>query len=264
MAIKLDDAIDGEKDDRCYVAPDGKVFEVKESNAGSDNCLLAGCGSLENGAYASQRNGMLLVLDGSRLLRRVGRLIEKGAINPESLPLMIGVDPADGLADYTPWWHPAFKRDAPDFGGQADAFRTRLLNIVSTAEERWIQNVDSVGSRCGLLGYSLAGLFCLDTLMHPTPFDMLLVASPSTWYAGFVNRLVRQPFANDPRVIIACGSDEGAGHPEPICGIAQDTRRAVEVLDEKLSHPVEFLLDDRGHHDGLTLRLQELLQRGYA
>ena len=95
MAIKFDDAIDSEKDGGCYVAPDGKVFEVRESNLGSDNCLLAGCGSLENEACTSLRNGMLLVLDGSRLLRRVGRLIEKGAIDPETLPLMIGVDPAD-------------------------------------------------------------------------------------------------------------------------------------------------------------------------
>lgn len=196
-------------------------------------------------------------MDGSRIIKRIGRLIEKGSLDAAHLPLIIGIDASDDLGDYTPWWHPAFKPEAPDFGGNAEEFRQYVLEVVLEAQASFAQL--SYETPIGLLGYSLAGLFCLDCLMHSTSFNTMLVASPSTWYAGFVNKLARTDFKCTPQVVIACGQNEGAGHPEPIAGIMQDTMRTVEILNSKLPKPVELIIDEKGHHDGLTLRLKELL-----
>lgn len=66
-------------------------------------------------------------------------------------------------------------------------------------------------------------------------FDALLLASPSSWYPGFVNMIERTPLACRPftRIVLASRADEGAGEPEPICGIRQDTDRLVATLSAR-------------------------------
>lgn len=267
MPIKIDKEIDGETEstgnteEECFIAPDGRhSLDVKPYSLANHSCLLAhpGCKiDLSNCQTFNAANGILVVLDGARIFKRIGRLVEKGTLDVSRLPLMVGINASDDLGDYTPWWHPAFKEEAPDFGGNAEEFRQLVLQVTAEIQAVCVQSSAEVP--LGLMGYSLAGLFCLDCLMYPVPFSTLLVASPSTWYAGFVNRLARTDFKCSPSVVIACGQNEGKGHPEPIAGIMQDTTRATEVLKSKLSKPVELIIDDKGHHDGLTLRLKKLL-----
>ncbi len=97
--------------------------------------------------------------------------------------------------------------------------------------------------------------------MRTDAFSTYLLASPSTWYPGFVNRLARTPLACDPRVVLAYGTDEGREHPEPIAGIRQDTDRLVSTLSERLTHRPLVAIDGLDHHRGLATRLQALLQR---
>lgn len=203
------------------------------------------------GEHAS---GLLVVLDGTRQMRRIGRMVEKGEVDPAGLPRMVGVDPEDVLHDYTPWWHPAFKKGANDFGGGADDFLDGVvLPIVEEARG------DEDG-RVVLMGYSLAGLFCLQALMRTDRFDGYLVASPSTWYPGFVNKLERSALGTRAaRVVIACGRDEGKDHPEPIRGLRQDTDRTMQALAGKLTDPPKLILDDFDHHKGSSKRIMTLL-----
>ncbi len=206
-------------------------------------------------------NGLLVVLDGTRVLRRVARLTDAGALDPASLPVMVGIDPdpADrGLAQYTPWHHPAYKPGAPDFGGQAETFLTQTVAPVARAAAN---EFGVAPGGVGLFGYSLAGLFGLHCLMSTGVFSTYLLASPSTWYPGIVNRVARTPLACDARVAIACGANEGLDHPEPIAGIRQDTDRLIEALSCKLSRRPVVVIDELDHHRGLDTRLEALLSR---
>ena len=202
--------------------------------------------------------GALVVLDGTRVLRRVDRLVAEGKLDPVCLPLMVGIDPdpADrGLAQYTPWSHPAYKPGAPDFGGGAEAFlRDTVLPVATALQEKHPEGP------IGLFGYSLAGLFCLFAMLNTDVFSAYLLASPSTWYPGIVNRVARTPLACDPRVVVACGANEGLDHPEPIAGIRQDTDRLVACLSERLTHRPVVVIDELDHHRGLAVRLQALLE----
>ena len=203
--------------------------------------------------------GALVVLDGTRVLRRVDRLVAEGKLDPVCLPLMVGIDPdpADrGLAQYTPWSHPAYKPGAPDFGGGAEAFlRDTVLPVATALQEKHPEGP------IGLFGYSLAGLFGLFAMLNTDVFSTYLLASPSTWYPGVVNRVARAPLACEPRVVVACGANEGLDHPEPIAGIRQDTDRLVACLSERLTRRPVVVIDEFDHHRGLATRLQTLLER---
>ena len=205
--------------------------------------------------------GVLVVLDGTRVLRRVQRLVAEGRLEGRRLPALVGIDPdpADrGLAQYTPWPHPAYKPGAPDFGGRAEEFlRQTVLPVARAAQEL----ASKPGGATGLFGYSLAGLFCLHALMRTDAFDTYLLASPSTWYPGVVNRVARTPLAADARVVLAHGADEGRDHPEPIAGIRQDTDRLVAALSERLTRRPVVITDELDHHAGFACRLQALLAR---
>ena len=217
------------------------------------SCTVA---RLNGGASAP---GALVVLDGTRVLRRVDRLVAERRIDPACLPLMVGIDPdpADrGLAQYTPWSHPAYKPGAPDFGGGAEVFLADTVLPVATALRR-----EHPEGPIGLFGYSLAGLFGLFAMLNTDVFSTYLLASPSTWYPGFVNRVARTPLACDPRVVAACGANEGLDHPEPIVGIRQDTDRLVACLSERLTRRPVIVIDELDHHRGLAIRLQALLER---
>ena len=203
--------------------------------------------------------GALVVLDGTRVLRRVDRLVAEGRLDPACLPVMVGIDPdpADrGLAQYTPWLHPAYKPGAPDFGGRAEAFLADTVLPVAEALRR-----EHSEGPIGLFGYSLAGLFSLFAMLNTDVFSTYLLASPSTWYPGIVNRVARTPLACDPRVVVACGANEGLDHPEPIAGIRQDTDRLVACLSERLTRRPVVVIDELDHHRGLATRLQALLER---
>lgn len=203
--------------------------------------------------------GVLVVLDGSRVLRRVDRLVAEGKLDSTCLPVMVGIDPDlvdRGLAQYTPWSHPAYKPGVPDFGGAAEAFlRDTVLPVVKV-----MRNEHSEGP-IGLFGYSLAGLFCLFAMLNTDVFSTYLLASPSTWYPGIVNRVARTLLACDPRVVVACGANEGLDHPEPIASIRQDTDRLIACLSERLTCRPVVVIDELDHHHGLAVRLQALLER---
>ncbi len=239
-----------------YRAPDDGIAEarglrVEGADFAGQACIVArpvGC---------DPRPGLLVVLDGRRLIKRVGKFVENGQIDPASLPAMVGVDPREWLADYTPWWQPAYRKGAPDFGGRSTEFiEAELIPLTIDAREQ----LGCTGP-VGLLGYSLSTLAMTQALTMTDLFDTLLIASPSTWYPGFVNMVERTPLACSPstRVVLASGADEGAGEPEPIHGIRQDTDRLVATLSERLNEPVQTLFDEKDHHAGFAQRLRWLL-----
>lgn len=212
--------------------------------------------------------GLLLVLDGARMLRRAERLVADGRVDSRQLPVMVGLDAGDEerLAAYTPWPHAAFKPGAPDFGGRGDEHLREVVLPTARAARQAAGAAlpaSAADGPLGLLGYSLGGLLALYALTRTDAFDVVLAASPSSWYPGFGDYLERTPLACRPgaHVAVACGRDEGARHPEPICRVRAETDRVVATLAARLEEPPFVELDGLDHHRGAATRLAELLAR---
>lgn len=235
-----------------YEAPgDATGLSVEGADYAGHPCVLA------RPAGCDPQPGLLVVLDGQRIVKRIGKFVESGQVVPASLPILVGVDSDDWLADYTPWWQPAYRKEAPDFGGRAPEFiEGTLVPLVLDARRRL-----GCEGPVRVLGYSLATLAMVQALTLADVFDELLIASPSSWYPGFVNMVERTPLVCRPstRVVLASGADEGVGEPEPIRGIRRDTDRLVATLSERLAAPVEVAFDEKDHHGGFALRLRWLL-----
>jgi predicted alpha/beta superfamily hydrolase len=101
----------------------------------------------------------------------------------------------------------------PDAVGGADLFHRFLTEELRPA----IAQAHSVDpGRQALFGYSLSGLFVLDTLFkHPSAYRSYIAASPSIWWndlallkheAGFASAVATQKAA--PRVLISVGARE--------------------------------------------------------
>ena len=227
------------------------MMEIASETIAGCSCLTANLAGCDKGA--------VVVIGGTRLMRRIARLVENGELDLGGLPCFVGVDAPNELHDLTPWWHPAFKEEAPDFGGGGDRFLDETVIPIARSVRVRLDDAGSSEAPLTMMGYSLGGLLCLQALMRTDVFDRYLVASPSVWYPGFVNRLERTELAGDPLVAIACGADEGASHPEPIAGIRQDVNRTHAVLSRKLSRTPSLSIDGGDHHQGLNARLVTLL-----
>lgn len=198
--------------------------------------------------------GLLVVIDGTTMIRRMGYMMEKGELSLKGVPLMLGVDSQQPLKDYSPYYFKALRQGADDFGGGADVFLDEVLvPLVRVAQRHY-------GGRCALMGYSLATLLCLQALMRKECFSDYLLASPSSWFPGFVDLLSHATLNPEARVVVACGRDEGAGHPQPLRGLRGETDRMIGVLTEKLHQPPTLVLDDLDHHRGLLVRVSALLR----
>lgn len=228
------------------------MMDIKNGQLANQACLIANKGGIEHGA--------VVVVGGTKLMRRISRLVEKGELDVDRLPFLVGVDSENELRDFTPWWHPAFKKEADDFGGAGDAYLADVVLPVARETRALLTESGSREAPLAIMGYSLGGLLCLQSLMVSDLFDVCLVASPSVWYPGFVNRLERSDIVHDGRVVIACGKNEGAGHPEPIAGIRQDVDRVFAILESRLSLPPSIVIDEGDHHQGLNERLCTLLR----
>ena len=94
-----------------------------------------------------------------------------------------GVVVHDANAAFSPWPAPAVFRHGEDFGGQAKAALTQLLDSMLPA----IEQACDLPECCKLVlgGYSLAGLFSLWAGYRTDRFAAIAAASPSVWFPGW-------------------------------------------------------------------------------
>lgn len=246
--------------------PGDPLLKTELREAKGRPCRFAWCEPSADEASDKQRD-IVVVLDGERIFGYLRGALASGTVDPEALPCMIGIDAENRFDDYSPWPHAPFRKDAPPFGGGAEAFLHEVL--IPVAES--VAHDPEIGgegfarhARVGalsLFGYSLAGLMALYALARTDCFQRYLLASPSCWYPGFTEYFIDHMRPTDARVLIACGEDEGKAHPEPLSRARQETDRIVEVLMSGAVSSVELCHDNCDHHRGVALRASLLLTR---
>lgn len=207
--------------------------------------------------------GLLVILHGSLLMPKIAALISAGKINAAKLPQWIVITAPSNQDCYSPWPATSVRTEAPNFGGHGKEF---LSGVVLPAVEKYAAlATHTAQGTCPLtlLGYSLSGLCSLFEMQTTCHFDQYLLASPSTWFPGFVETFDTSHVRSDIRWCIASGENEGDRHPEPLRSVKQTTDALVEKLAPAAQN-YQRMLDSYDHHKGLELRLQRLLNFGFG
>ena len=210
----------------------------------------------------SEVSGLLVVLHGSLLMPKIAALLASGELDATKLPQCLTITAPSDQACYSPWLASSVRTKVPNFEGLGKEF---LSDVVLPAVEKYAAlATHTAEDTCPitLLGYSLSGLCSLFEMQTTCRFDQYLLASPSTWFPGFVETFDTSHVRADIRWCIASGENEGKNHPEPLRSVRQTTDALVEKL-APAAPKYQRLLDSYDHHKGLKLRLQRLLNFGF-
>ena len=127
--------------------------------------------------------------------------------------------------ELTPWRAPGLRGKDPDFGGEAEAFLTKLLAAVSEAEAALPEKPET---RL-LLGYSLGGLFALWAGTRTDAFPLLASVSGSLWYDGWCEYLEGHPCRAE-KVYLSLGEKEPKAWNPRMARVGVCTERTAELL----------------------------------
>jgi predicted alpha/beta superfamily hydrolase len=174
-------------------------------------------------------------------------LSECSYASPHPLPRMIvvGVVNVDRNRDFTPTRSPKFRNMRFPTSGGADLFRRFLVEeLLPTIEATYRTKPYSI-----LAGWSLGGLFTIDTLLSKTPaFDSYLAISPSLWWDDerTLRRLSESPESFSSldgfQLTVTLGTEESGSLVE------RSTRAFLEHLTD---HPLRGLRVEEVSVDGL-------------
>lgn len=211
----------------------------------------------------SEVSGLLVVLHGSLLIPKITALLASGELDATKLPQCLTITAPSDQACYSPWPASSVRTKVPNFEGLGKEF---LSDVVLPAVEKYAAlATHTAEDTCPLtlLGYSLSGLCSLFEMQTTCHFDQYLLASPSTWFPGFVETFDTSCVRSNIRWYIASGENEGKNHPEPLRSVRQTTDALVDKLAPAAPN-YQRLLDSYDHHKGLELRLQRLLNFGFG
>lgn len=127
--------------------------------------------------------------------------------------------------ELTPWKAPGLRGKDPDFGGEAEAFLTKLLAAVSEAEAA----LRSKPETKLLMGYSLGGLFALWTGTRTDVFPLLASVSGSLWYDGWCQYLEGHPCLGK-RAYLSLGEKEPRARNPRMARVGECTERTEALL----------------------------------
>ena len=196
--------------------------------------------------------------------------LEKGKLYPlliwnDALPetlaallsdmFVLSVVSEERTADFSPWPQPAFRADAPPFGGGADGYHRELF------EEKLPELIAKYPIDAGRIaygGYSLGGLAAVYSIFRETAACAVFSLCGSFWYPGFADYCARTEIRNtNCRLYLQNGRREGEGPPAPLSRAADAAVRVADILRKK-GVKLRSSMDDYGHHDGKEARFREL------
>ena len=153
--------------------------------------------------------------------------------------------------DLAPWSAPALHPDSPAFGAGASATVQALIRLIE-------QQRDLHPSHRGIVGYSLAGLFALYTLVASDegPFDAAASLSGSLWYDGWTTYLADTPWQGAGRyAYLSVGTKEKRTANPRMRTVETATQRTAQLLEAK-GCQVTYAPGPGNHFEHTTQRLQ--------
>ncbi len=144
---------------------------------------------------------------------------------------VIGVTISDWNRYLSPWKSQKVFAKGEDFGGEAQAFLTVLLDEI-------MPTVDTADG-CILCGYSLAGLFALWTTYQTSMFTACVCASGSLWFEGWLEYAnTHQP--QSTYYYLSLGDKEKNTKNPRMRFVEDNTREMVRILAQKKETQMEM------------------------
>lgn len=145
--------------------------------------------------YIAGDGPLLVFLDDAETAEKVLPALTRGSL--------LAFPAEDWDRELTPWPAPGLGKGREAFGGEGEAFLTKLLAAVEEAKAALPAPPPAVG----LFGYSLAGLFALWAGTRTEEFSLLASVSGSLWYDGWCEYLEAHP-CRAGRVYLSLGERE--------------------------------------------------------
>ena len=171
--------------------------------------------------------------------------------------VLLSWDRCDWEAAFSPWPAPRAFKKAPDFSGSAAATLADITTLLPTLEQRF-----ALQPRwCGIVGYSLAGLFAAWSAYHASPFTHIACVSGSLWFDGWTNFARRQPLQSAPaRAYFSLGASEKDSR-NPRLAAVESATRATAAHWQQQGIATHFALNPGGHFDDIAARCAAAIEQ---
>ncbi len=148
----------------------------------------------------------------------------------------------------SPWPSGKVFRKGEDFAGEADAFISELVPLISD-----IQN-SMAAEETIIAGYSLAGLFSLYFCTKTDLFDGVVSASGSLWYPGFTDYLKQNP-VRCGTAYLSLGDREKLSRSPVMSTVENETEQVFGLLNKYCT--AVFEMNPGGHFENEEERTEK-------
>ena len=157
---------------------------------------------------------------------------------------LVAISDLDWNQDMAPWDSPAaFKNGEPFTGGADDYLRLLVEEIIPRAEKE----LAGPPAWRGIAGYSLAGLFALNSIYRTDLFSRVGCMSGSLWFPGFKEYVFSHEPKCRPDCIYFSLGDKEAKTRNPVLKTVQGHTEAIRAFCQSKGIDTEFQLNPGNH-----------------
>ncbi|MDH6367993.1 MULTISPECIES: alpha/beta hydrolase-fold protein [unclassified Breznakia] len=191
------------------------------------------------------------VLDGDSIFNNLGQIFRDPLLQEM---YVIGIQPSNRDAQYTPWDVSELHDIYENFTGQASVYLNELLQVLPPfLKEQQIPKGPTY-----LTGFSLAGLFATYSLYQIDYFAGIGSLSGSFWYPNWLTFIHEHQVLNkQAKVYFSCGTREWMETSGEKLFTKDLTQATIDTLP---NNSIELYIDEGGHTQYLMKRWMNVLQ----
>lgn len=196
------------------------------------------------------RYPVIYVHDGGNLFHSVISDLEKlFSLNAVEEVILVGIEPIDRLAEYTPWFSPSLSADFPSFTGKGREYLIFLIQIIKPYIDTHFHTQTDC-KNTGMMGASLGGLISIYAMYEfGDYFSKFGLISPSLWYPNILSIVQKNKVVTKKNVFLYIGEDEGKRKKNIQRDMVKNALIANEVLLENLQKEnYQFVLGKNADH----------------
>lgn len=193
---------------------------------------------------------VIYVHDGGALFHSVlDELEELFCLDIVEEVILVGIEPIDRLAEYTPWFSPSISSDFPPFSGEG----TKYLNLIIEGIKPYMDthfHTKSDSKNTGMMGASLGGLISIYAMGEFADyFSKFGLISPSLWYPNSLSYVQKKQIDKEKSIFFYVGDEEGKQKKNIQSDMVKNAFIANEFFLEKLpKERYRFILGKNADH----------------
>ncbi|MCB5236603.1 MULTISPECIES: alpha/beta hydrolase [Bacillaceae] len=193
---------------------------------------------------------VIYVQDGGSLFHSVlSELEELFSFGLVEEVMIVGIEPMDRLAEYTPWFSPSISSAFPPFKGEGREYLTFISqNIKPYIDRHFRTKTDR--QHTGMMGASLGGLISVYAMYEFADyFSKFGIISPSLWYPNILSFVQKNKVGKENRVFLYVGEEEGKRKNNIQREMVNNVLVANKIFLRKLSKDnYQFVLGKNADH----------------